>query len=210
LIVFGKASNSLSTHVNERCPFEEIRHRRVAALPDEARPLHPEAGQLFPLLFSHLHPMDYIKVTVAAVTIPAAWLLFKKLRRSDIADIRGPDTSWSFLLGTTKSRSWTLSRRSHLPVGHLKLLWQSERGTIEEMFWDNYGSVVRIKAPFTVRQERMSQFPPSLLVFTGFRRTDFGLRTLQRCTTSTKPQVTSTGSLRAFWRWKRSSLTRGC
>jgi hypothetical protein len=165
---------------------------------------------LLPLLFPHLHRMDYTKVTVAAVAIPVAWLLFKKLRRSDIADIRGPDTSWSFLLGMTKSRLWTLPRRSDRPVGHLKLLWQSDCGTMEEMFLDNYGSVVRIKTPFTVRQNRMSQFPSSLLVFTGIRRTDFGLRTLQPCTTSTKPQVTSTKNLRTVGRWKQSSLTKGC
>ena len=45
--------------------------------------------------------MDYTKAAVAAAAIPVAWILFKKLRRSDIADIRGPDTSWSFLLGMT-------------------------------------------------------------------------------------------------------------
>ena len=45
--------------------------------------------------------MDYTKSTVAAVAVFAVWLLFKKLKRSDIADIRGPDTSWSFILGMT-------------------------------------------------------------------------------------------------------------
>ena len=30
-------------------------------------------------------------------------------------------------------------------------MWQSEAGSVEELFLDNYGSVVRIKAPFAVR-----------------------------------------------------------
>ncbi|KAF9789640.1 cytochrome P450 [Thelephora terrestris] len=74
--------------------------------------------------------MEYSKTIVAVVVVPAIWLLFKKLKQSEVADIRGPDTSWSFLMG------------------HLKLLWHSEAGGVEKLFLDNYGSVVRFKAPF--------------------------------------------------------------
>jgi hypothetical protein len=45
--------------------------------------------------------MDFSKTIVAVVVVPVIWLLFKKLKQSDVADIRGPDTSWSFLMGTT-------------------------------------------------------------------------------------------------------------
>ncbi|KAF9789656.1 cytochrome P450 [Thelephora terrestris] len=77
--------------------------------------------------------MDYSKTVVVAVVVPAIWLLLKKLKRSDIADMHGPDTSdtsWSFILG------------------HLKLMAHSESGGVEKLFLDNYGSVVRFKAPF--------------------------------------------------------------
>ena len=69
--------------------------------------------------------MDYTKVTVAAVAIPVAWLLFKKLRRSDIADIRGPDTSWSFLLGTTN-----LHRELYLDVLIIMQVTSSSYGNL--------------------------------------------------------------------------------
>ena len=47
--------------------------------------------------------MDYMysRPIVAAVVVPAVWLLFKRLKQSDIADIRGPDTSWTYILGTS-------------------------------------------------------------------------------------------------------------
>jgi hypothetical protein len=44
--------------------------------------------------------MEYSKTIVAVVVVPAIWLLFKKLKQSEVADIRGLDTSWSFLMGT--------------------------------------------------------------------------------------------------------------
>jgi len=37
-------------------------------------------------------------------------------------------------------------------VGHLKYLWHSECGVIENQFLREYGTVVRIKGPFLVRQ----------------------------------------------------------
>lgn len=37
-------------------------------------------------------------------------------------------------------------------VGHLKFLWHAEFGVIEDRFLREYGSVVRIKGPFSVRQ----------------------------------------------------------
>ena len=48
--------------------------------------------------------MDYRTTIVAVVAIPTAWLVFKKLRGSDIADIPSPNTPWSFMLGTTTLR----------------------------------------------------------------------------------------------------------
>jgi len=37
-------------------------------------------------------------------------------------------------------------------IGHLKFLWHSESGVIENRFLKEYGNVVRIKGPFLVRQ----------------------------------------------------------
>ena len=37
-------------------------------------------------------------------------------------------------------------------TGHLKFLWHSESGVVENRFLEEYGSVVRIKGPFSVRQ----------------------------------------------------------
>ena len=37
-------------------------------------------------------------------------------------------------------------------VGHLKFLWHSECGVVENQFLREYGTVVRIKGPFLVRQ----------------------------------------------------------
>lgn len=36
-------------------------------------------------------------------------------------------------------------------VGHLKFLWHSESGIIEHQFLEEYGNVVRVKGPFSVR-----------------------------------------------------------
>ena len=54
--------------------------------------------------------MDYSKTIAAAVVVPTVWLLFKRLKQSDIADIRGPDTSWTYILGTSVYLSNVFSR----------------------------------------------------------------------------------------------------
>ena len=59
-----------------------------------------------------------------------------------------------------------LPSRSDGPVGHLRFILSSEAASVEALFLNNYGSVVRTKAPFAVCQGRISQLFLFLLTFT--------------------------------------------
>ena len=96
--------------------------------------------------------MDWVgKTATVFVALSVAYIL-KKRWRSPVSDIRGPDDSASFLLGLSTPRHFGMPRTDRIRgVGHLKYLWHSKYGVIEDRFLKEYGSIVRFRDGLLVR-----------------------------------------------------------
>ena len=96
--------------------------------------------------------MDWVgKTATVFVAFSVAYIL-KKRWRSPISDIRGPDHSASFLLGLFSPHHFGMSSTDRIwGVGHLKYLWSSECGVIEDHFLSEYGGIVRFRGALLVR-----------------------------------------------------------